>query len=318
MCQPPRIDFNHTSGLVHEALIYRGEHEIAHYLERFVADGIASGEPVLVAVSGYEQGRLSGALAPLADRMRFEDVRQLTRNPSLLIPLIDDWIKRHTGRVRVVVEANWAGRSAAEAVEVARNDALVNLAFSEAELTVICPHDADQLSAPEVMRAERTHPALVHGGGTRLSSPAFDDPLAVFIADDWPLEPPDGPIAETDFNSDLGAVRRFVHGAEPTEALPRERAEDLVFAINEAAGNVIRHGRSGGTVRIWSEPSAVIAEVVGPGPIADPLAGRRRPAADALGGRGLWLINQVCDLVELRTERALTTIRIHMRTPALA
>jgi hypothetical protein len=32
-----------------------------------------------------------------------------------------------------------------------------------------------------------------------------------------------------------------------------------------------------------------------------------------LGGNGLWLVNQVCDLVQARTGQAGTTIRLHMR-----
>ena len=45
--------------------------------------------------------------------------------------------------------------------------------------------------------------------------------------------------------------------------------------------------------------------------IADPLAGRVRRAPDSRG-HGLFLVNQVCDLVELRTGQAGTTVRMHM------
>jgi hypothetical protein len=30
-------------------------------------------------------------------------------------------------------------------------------------------------------------------------------------------------------------------------------------------------------------------------------------------GRGLWLINQLCDLVELRSDGSGTTLRMHVR-----
>ena len=42
-----------------------------------------------------------------------------------------------------------------------------------------------------------------------------------------------------------------------------------------------------------------------------PLAGRRRPA-DATGGHGLWIVYQVCDLVELTSDANGTTVRMHM------
>ena len=53
------------------------------------------------------------------------------------------------------------------------------------------------------------------------------------------------------------------------------------------------------------------------GRIKDPLTGRLRPGPAALGGgRGLWVANQVCDLVEIRTGLGGTQIRLHMRLPA--
>ena len=47
--------------------------------------------------------------------------------------------------------------------------------------------------------------------------------------------------------------------------------------------NHLRHGGGPGTLRIWREDGAVVCEV-----------------RDA-GGRGLWMVNQLCDLVQLRT-----------------
>ena len=46
--------------------------------------------------------------------------------------------------------------------------------------------------------------------------------------------------------------------------------------------------------------------------IEDPLAGRERaPDADG-GGRGLWIVNHLCDLVQLRSSRAGSVVRLHM------
>ena len=57
----------------------------------------------------------------------------------------------------------------------------------------------------------------------------------------------------------------------------------------------------------------LVCQVQDSGYIDDPLAGRRRPTADAGGGHGLWLVHQVCDLVELRSAPGETVIRLHMR-----
>ena len=56
----------------------------------------------------------------------------------------------------------------------------------------------------------------------------------------------------------------------------------------------------------------VLCQVHDSGRITDPLAGRVRHGPDDRG-HGLWLVNQVCDLVELRSGDAGTTVRIHLR-----
>ena len=47
----------------------------------------------------------------------------------------------------------------------------------------------------------------------------------------------------------------------------------------------------------------LICEVRDSGRLDDPLAGRRRPEIPELGGHGLWIANQICDLVQLRSLR---------------
>jgi hypothetical protein len=57
----------------------------------------------------------------------------------------------------------------------------------------------------------------------------------------------------------------------------------------------------------------IICQVADTGQIADPLARYRAPSDEPLGGNGLWLVNQVCDLVRARTGPAGTITRLHMR-----
>jgi hypothetical protein len=45
------------------------------------------------------------------------------------------------------------------------------------------------------------------------------------------------------------------------------------------------------------------------------MAGRREPSLDATGGHGLWIVNQVCDKVEIESGETGTTIRLHMNLP---
>jgi hypothetical protein len=65
-------------------------------------------------------------------------------------------------------------------------------------------------------------------------------------------------------------------------------------------------------VRIWREDGAVLCEVAGPGRFDDPLAGRRRPLPTEVRGRGLWIVNQLCDLVQLRNRPDGNVVRIRL------
>jgi anti-sigma regulatory factor (Ser/Thr protein kinase) len=113
---------------------------------------------------------------------------------------------------------------------------------------------------------------------------------------------------------ELAALRRFVSGWATNALLPARRTEELVLAVNELATNSVRYGGGGGRLRVWREADTLLCEVHDGGHIVEPLAGRRRPPPEELSGRGLWLVNQLCDLVQIRSsEHAGSTIRVHMQ-----
>jgi len=68
-----------------------------------------------------------------------------------------------------------------------------------------------------------------------------------------------------------------------------------------------------GTLHVWAADGELLAQIHDSGYISDQLAGRRRPALDGAGGNGLWVVYQLCDLVELRTASTGVTIRLHFR-----
>jgi anti-sigma regulatory factor (Ser/Thr protein kinase) len=114
------------------------------------------------------------------------------------------------------------------------------------------------------------------------------------------------------YRSDLSEVRALVLTRALKAGLAGSRANDLVLAVSEVAGNTLRHTRSAGTLAIWYDEDEIVCEIHDDGVITDPLAGRRRPAPDASGGHGLWLVYQVCDQVELNSGADGTTVRMHM------
>ena len=54
-----------------------------------------------------------------------------------------------------------------------------------------------------------------------------------------------------------------------------------------------------------------MCEVADQGRMQDPLSGRLDVDYERASGRGLWMVNHLCDLVQLRSSEAGTTVRLH-------
>lgn len=120
------------------------------------------------------------------------------------------------------------------------------------------------------------------------------------------------------YTTDLAAIRAVVHRYALRAGLPEARAIDLVLAVSEVAANTVRHAKSPGCLKIWYDAKEIICQIEDEGRIGDPLAGRRKPAMDATGGHGLWIVHQVCDRVEIDSAEAGTRVRLYMAIPRQA
>jgi anti-sigma regulatory factor (Ser/Thr protein kinase) len=291
----------------HEALLYNGLDGFLAAAVPFLREGL--GEPMLVAVSAPKIAALRAALGEDADRIQFEDMAVLGRNPARIIPAWDDFARANSGAVRGIGEPIWAGRTRTELVECQLHESLLNLAFADRErFRLLCPYDVSALDDGVIHEACCSHP-LVDG----VPSKPYRDAEMLLAPFDSPLPPPPATARMLGFELDsLFEVRRLVEHSAHRAGLSEERWHDLVLAVGELAANSIRHGGGRGILRIWRTDDALICEVRDRGRIEDPLAGRRRPEHEQLGGRGLWIANSVCDLVQVRSNTQGTAVRVHM------
>jgi anti-sigma regulatory factor (Ser/Thr protein kinase) len=187
---------------------------------------------------------------------------------------------------------------------------MVNLAFADIPVTMLCPYDAAALPRSAVAAACARHPWLREDGRERTNG---DYRWAPEGQDRQVSAQPVPPGARAlSYRSDLRPVRAFVADEADRAGLSGSRRTDLVIAASEVAANTLKHTAGPGLVRVWVTSDEILCQFDDSGYISEPLAGYGRPAADEPGGQGLWLVNQVCDLAEIRSSAAGTTIRLHL------
>jgi anti-sigma regulatory factor (Ser/Thr protein kinase) len=301
-----------TGSFRHVGFFYRTPDEYASTVAGFLLDGLAAGEPAFAAVPSAQASIVRDALGSCARHVEFADMTRMGRNPAWIIPRVRAFTGRHAGQhVRYVGEPIWASRSPAELREATRHEALINLAFAAADAEILCPYDIAGLHPAVIADARRTHPLLL-SDGRQEASPGYAVPFQFPSSCSLPLPAPPHDAMSHTYRANLSEVRALVFKHARDAGLTEARANDLVLAVSEVAANTLRHTQSHGTLNIWHDQDEIVCEVHDEGLITDPLAGRRMPAPDASGGHGLWLVHQVCDLVELRSDSSGTTVRMHM------
>jgi anti-sigma regulatory factor (Ser/Thr protein kinase) len=210
-----------------------------------------------------------------------------------------------------------AGRGADELLECTLHEQLLNTAFERGPAwSLLCPYDAGRLAADVVEGARHTHP-LVFEDGRRLPDVAHRhsaadieaartqavDIAAVFGS---PLPEPDAADVVASFDFDFGTldrVRAAVREFAPGLGFDAAGILDLALVVSELAANSVRHGGGAGSFRLWRQGPRTVCEVRDRGVITDPLVGLRRPDfRKSTGGAGLWTVNQICDLVSIRSD----------------
>jgi hypothetical protein len=91
---------------VHEAVFYEGEDDFAAQTVPFILDGVAAGEPTLVAVGEGRNLRLRAELGLHADQVQFFDMEALGRNPARIISAWHDFVAAHADGTVVRVHVN--------------------------------------------------------------------------------------------------------------------------------------------------------------------------------------------------------------------
>ena len=303
------------AGLVHDAFLYRATDDYIGAIMTFLRGDAAGRPPALVAVPGRHLALLRALLDDGLQPLTFADMDELGRNPARLTAAMRRFVERHNAITpRLVTEAAGSGSAAAAYDEIVLHEAVVAQALAGSTASILCPVDASACSPEVLADVAQTHSHVVIGG-ERQASPSYDSTLAATLFDRRLPRVPPTSGRHAYGHGGLSELRRFVEAEATRAGLPWKQIEDLVLAANEVAANSLVHALGSGVIHLWADPESgeVICDLCDEGYIAQLLAGRISPSLFSRRGWGLWMVNQVCDLVEMRSGSWGTNIRLHMR-----
>lgn len=295
----------------HAAAIYDSDEGFLSAVVPFVLDGVAAGEPTIVALNsgqqallGSEIGQPTGVSVFVPDEHYNHPLKALGANQALF----ERHLSGGADRVRLVGDlpqddpASWRAW--------ARYEALCNHHFVDLPVSALCTYDTRITHEDVLSDVRRLHALLVDDGGRHAPNHAYMEPQAFLAA--WtqttadPLEAREPEVAMLDPMP--SEARHVVTGVAARAGV---ESEGIVTAVNEALANAYLHGLAPVTLRVWSETGRVLVSVAdtGPGP-EDPFVGLLPPGTEADSGRGLWISNQVCHSLTISAEDDGCVVRI--------
>jgi anti-sigma regulatory factor (Ser/Thr protein kinase) len=105
----------------------------------------------------------------------------------------------------------------------------------------------------------------------------------------------------------VALLRRAVSEHAAAAGLAEARRQDFVLAVDEIVTNAVRHGGGGGILEVWLTTDRIWFRVSdeGPGLAVTPV---RPPGPSQLGGRGLWIANQITDELTITSDPTGTVV----------
>lgn len=304
---------------VHSALFYHSQREYLDFVLRFVSDGMAADEPVMVAVPGDKLAQLRRELSVAQGgshaELRLVDITDI-RNPSRLLAIESAFAERYGDqRVRIVSQLVWPGRTEDECLACVQHEALVNGAFAKTNVLGLCLYDAERLEEEVLAGARRTHPLVWKCGSVYRSAE-----YAPEVALDWcnqPLTPNPSAVTYTVTNSaGLRPARSFATDYAGWVGLAPDAIEDLQMIATELATNSLQYAGGACRLAFWRENEYLVCEARDSGQFKNLLVGAQPPGPGGTASRGLFLVNAMADLVRTHTTASGTTIQAYLRLDA--
>ena len=306
----------------HQVAPYDGDRAFLEFAVPFCQDGIKEGEPVLAITTQANLEQLGAALGDRSGLLDYGESAYLGRRAHERIAAYLRYWRRHRrdtphGRVRVLSEPIWTGRSTRERIAWHRMEACLNVLLEGTDIWMLCPYDLRTSGGDVLDNALRTHPHLLggdHGPAPNGSFAGAETFIQRCDAAVSPQVPPRGtPVA---ILTSLATLREYTTERAGELGLYGERAELLTVAANEISLYLSMGEQDPVTVRIWDRFGAITCEIRRRGERAiDPFSGYRPPGAQYAPGDGVWLARQLCESLDIRSGGGSCVVQLHFSGP---
>jgi anti-sigma regulatory factor (Ser/Thr protein kinase) len=302
------------STLQHEAVLYDGVDDFVAVALPFARDAVSSGEPLIVVEPPAQLSALREAMGDAAAGAEFYDASEWYRSPGKAFKAYLGWVTaglERAPRVRTIGEPIWPSDWAAAVAEYAHYESVYNVIADDASVWSICPYDVSALPPEIVEHARATHPYVRTSAGVE-PNPNFVDPHVYCSHLASRATQPSVRVRRFPITADLGALREAVAAEAAAAGVTPARSAEFLLAVHEIAMNALAHGGGDAGARTWLEDRTFVCEITDNGPgLSETVAGYEPPDPDRARGRGLWLARQICDLVEVRSQGGVTSVRLH-------
>jgi MEDS: MEthanogen/methylotroph, DcmR Sensory domain len=170
--------------LGHRALLYDTAEEFLNTTAPFLAEGIENSEAVLAVTTSTNIALLRERLGSIAGQVEFAEAASWYQTPPSALEkhraFLNAKLDAGAPWIRIVGEPVWKGRSASDVRRWARYESMLNLVFSAAPATILCPYDTRSLDPEIVRQAGVTHPHMIGRDGLTVS-PEYADPTGFVL-----------------------------------------------------------------------------------------------------------------------------------------
>lgn len=259
-----------SAGVHPPRLLLRLRRGVVETLVPFVLDGLIAEQPVAVAVPKSRMRLLHDVLgdaAPHVAMLRHAGRRPQPRpdHPLPAAPVHRHPRQRPREHHRRTI---WADRTDAEYPACSQHEALINLAFTRRDVTVLCPYDTStRAPCSPTLRCSTAPNAAPAAGTTPTPSSAGTANRSTS-----PLIPKGFPVTAT---ADIRGARGFAVARAQRLGLAAERVADLEPIATELVTNGLRHTGAGYRLMICHDNGQVVCAVEDSGHLGDPLVGAR-------------------------------------------